>query len=126
MKFKSLQFKRRGAIGILLLNRPEKRNALSDAMVEEIDACLAAVPEDVRALVLHGAGKHFCAGLDLAELSGRSAAQGMLHSRGWLAAAWNSPAPRICASQKQIRSMRCPRGSAAFSSAAAPRFACRV
>ena len=83
MKFKSLQFKRRGAIGVLLLNRPEKRNALGDAMVEEIDACLAAVPEDVRALVLHGAGKHFCAGLDLAELSGRSAAQGMLHSRGW-------------------------------------------
>jgi (methylthio)acryloyl-CoA hydratase len=83
MKFKSLQFKRRGAIGVLLLNRPEKRNALSDAMVEEIDACVAAVPEDVRALVLHGAGKHFCAGLDLAELSGRSAAQGMLHSRGW-------------------------------------------
>jgi len=83
MKFKSLQFKRRGAIGVLLLNRPEKRNALSDAMVEEIDACLAAVPEDVRALVLHGAGKHFCAGLDLAELSGRSAALGMLHSRGW-------------------------------------------
>jgi enoyl-CoA hydratase/carnithine racemase len=83
MKFKSLLFKRRGAIGVLLLNRPEKRNALSDAMVGEIDACLAAVPDDVRALVLHGAGKHFCAGLDLAELSGRSAAQGMLHSRGW-------------------------------------------
>ena len=83
MEFKSLLFKRRGAVGVLLLNRPEKRNALSDAMVEEIDACLAAVPENVRALVLHGAGKHFCAGLDLTELSGRSASQGMLHSRGW-------------------------------------------
>ena len=83
MKFKSLQFKRRGAIGVLLLDRPQKRNALSDGMVEEIDACLGAVPEGVKALVLHGAGKHFCAGLDLAELSDRSAAQGMLHSRGW-------------------------------------------
>ena len=38
MRFKSLQFKRRGAIGILLLNRPAKRNALSDQMVEELDA----------------------------------------------------------------------------------------
>ncbi|HTP62492.1 MAG TPA: crotonase/enoyl-CoA hydratase family protein [Burkholderiales bacterium] len=83
MKFKSLRFQRRGAVGILLLNRPQKRNALSDAMVEEIGACVAAVPMGVKALVLHGAGEHFCAGLDLAELSGRSAAAGVAHSRGW-------------------------------------------
>jgi enoyl-CoA hydratase/carnithine racemase len=83
MKYKTLRFSRRGAIGVLLLNRPQKRNALSDAMVEELDACIAAVPEGVRALVLHGAGEHFCAGLDLAELADRSAAQGVVHSRGW-------------------------------------------
>jgi enoyl-CoA hydratase/carnithine racemase len=83
MKYKTLRFSRRGAIGILLLNRPQKRNALSDAMVEELDACVAAVPEGVRALVLHGAGAHFCAGLDLAELAERSAAQGVAHSRMW-------------------------------------------
>lgn len=83
MKFGTLRFQRRGAIGILQLNRPAKRNALSDAMVEELDACIGAVPDGVKALVLHGAGKHFCAGLDLAELADRSAAQGMLHSRGW-------------------------------------------
>jgi enoyl-CoA hydratase/carnithine racemase len=83
MGFKTLRFSRRGAVGILLLNRPQKRNALSDAMVDEIGACVAAMPDDIRALVLHGAGKHFCAGLDLAELSNRSAAQGMAHSRGW-------------------------------------------
>ena len=78
-----LHFERKGELGILRLNRPAKRNALSDAMVEEIDACVAAIPEGVKALVLHGAGEHFCAGLDLAELSNRSAAQGMAHSRGW-------------------------------------------
>lgn len=83
MKYETLRFSRRGAIGVLLLNRPQKRNALSDAMVEELDACIAAVPEGVRALVLHGAGEHFCAGLDLAELADRSAAQGVVHSRGW-------------------------------------------
>jgi enoyl-CoA hydratase/carnithine racemase len=83
MKFQTLRFQRRGAIGIIQLNRPAKRNALSDAMVEELDACVGAVPEGVKALVLHGAGKHFCAGLDLAELAARSAAQGMAHSRGW-------------------------------------------
>jgi enoyl-CoA hydratase/carnithine racemase len=83
MKFKTLRFERRGAIGILTLDRPLKRNALSDAMVGELDAFVAALPEGVRALVLHGAGKHFCAGLDLAELADRSAAQGVAHSRGW-------------------------------------------
>lgn len=83
MKFETLRFQRRGAIGLLQLNRPAKRNALSDAMIEELDTCIGAVQQGVKALVLHGAGKHFCAGLDLAELAERSAAQGMLHSRGW-------------------------------------------
>ena len=83
MKFQTLRFRRRGAIGVLELNRPHKRNALSDAMVAELDACIAAVPEGVKALVLHGAGKDFCAGLDLAELAARSAAEGVAHSRGW-------------------------------------------
>ena len=82
-KLAHLKLARRGQIGILTLNRPAKRNALSDAMVEEIDTCLRALPAGIKALVLHGAGQHFCAGLDLAELSGRSAAEGAAHSRGW-------------------------------------------
>ncbi len=83
MKFKSLRFSRQGAVGVLLLNRPAKRNALSDAMVAELDALFGALPNGVKAVVLHGAGAHFCAGLDLSELSERSAAQGVAHSRGW-------------------------------------------
>ncbi len=83
MRYRTLRFSRRGPVGILQLNRPQKRNALSDAMVAELDACIGAIPDSVRALVLHGAGEHFCAGLDLAELAERSAAQGMAHSRGW-------------------------------------------
>ena len=51
------------------LNRPESRNAMSLAMVEELRAVLAAVRSDrgVRALVLRGADGHFCAGGDIAE-----------------------------------------------------------
>ena len=81
--YRTLRFERRGAVGVILLARPQKRNALSDEMVEEIDHCVASIPDSVRALVLHGAGKHFCAGLDLAELANRSAAEGVAHSRGW-------------------------------------------
>jgi enoyl-CoA hydratase/carnithine racemase len=83
MKFRTLRFQRRGAVAVLQLGRPHKRNALSDEMVEELDRCIGMLPESVRALVLHGAGKHFCAGLDLAELADRSASEGMAHSRGW-------------------------------------------
>lgn len=81
--FKTLRFRQKGAVGVLTLDRAAKRNALSDPMVAELDACFAALPSGVKAVVLHGAGEHFCAGLDLAELSDRSAAQGVAHSRGW-------------------------------------------
>jgi enoyl-CoA hydratase/carnithine racemase len=52
-------------------------------MVAELDAFFNALPAGVKAVVMHGAGEHFCAGLDLAELTDRSAAQGAAHSRGW-------------------------------------------
>jgi len=58
---------------------------MNPAMVAELRGLFGALVDDtaIRVVVLRGAGKHFCAGLDLAELSDRSAAQGMLHSRGW-------------------------------------------
>jgi enoyl-CoA hydratase/carnithine racemase len=58
-----------GGVGILTLNRPEKHNALNDALIKEvadlIDAC--AKDESVKVLLLRGAGKSFCAGGDLKE-----------------------------------------------------------
>ena len=68
---------------VLSLNRPAKRNALSDTLVAELAGILAGLPATTKAIVIHGHGEHFCAGLDLAELSDRSAAQGMLHSQSW-------------------------------------------
>lgn len=51
----------------ITLHRPEKRNALNEQMVRELTAALdeAAVDEEVRVLVLAGAGPSFCAGADL-------------------------------------------------------------
>lgn len=52
------------------LNRPETRNALTLAMVEQIERVCEQVAsrEEVRAMVLRGAGGHFCAGADLREV----------------------------------------------------------
>jgi len=66
---------RDGAIALLTMNRPEKRNALSLTMMRELDAALgglAGEPE-LRAVILRGAGPAFCAGHDLRELVGRDA-----------------------------------------------------
>ena len=78
-----LQTERDGDIAILKLNRPAKRNALSDALVYEVGNWFDAVPKDVRAVVLAGNGEHFCAGLDLSELKDLDAADGAEHSRMW-------------------------------------------
>ena len=78
-----LQSERDGDIAILKLNRPAKRNALSDALVYEMGAWFDALPKDVRAVVLAGNGDHFCAGLDLSEIKDLDAADGAEHSRMW-------------------------------------------
>lgn len=59
------------------LDRPDSRNAMSLAMVGELRAALAAVNQDrnVRALVLRGAGGHFCAGGDIKDMA-RARARG--------------------------------------------------
>ncbi len=54
----------------LLLNRPDKRNALNHAMIEALlrELADAEINGQVRVVVVRGAGKDFCAGADLAEL----------------------------------------------------------
>jgi enoyl-CoA hydratase/carnithine racemase len=75
-----------GEVAIVRLNRPSKRNALSDGLVLAIRRIFEALPSTVRAAVLDGAGEHFCAGLDLSELKERDAGAGLHHSRMWHAA----------------------------------------
>jgi enoyl-CoA hydratase/carnithine racemase len=79
----SLRAERQGAVAILKLARPEKRNALDDTTVEGIEAFFSAIPDGIGAAVLAGEGEHFSAGLDLSELAERSVAEGIVHSRLW-------------------------------------------
>src|SRR3954468_807587 len=79
----SLTARRKGDIAILRLSRPQKRNALNDAMILGIEAFFKALPKDIKAVVIHGQGQHFSAGLDLSELTERNTAEAVQHSRMW-------------------------------------------
>ena len=79
----SLAAERQGDIAILTLNRPQKRNALDDATILGIGAFFSGLPTGIKAAVVHGAGEHFSAGLDLGELTERDVAAGVEHSRMW-------------------------------------------
>ncbi|UOX92622.1 enoyl-CoA hydratase/isomerase family protein [Amycolatopsis sp. FBCC-B4732] len=60
-----------GAVRVLTLNRPEKLNALNTALTRDLSEAFSAADADrgIRALVLTGAGRGFCAGADLGEFS---------------------------------------------------------
>jgi methylglutaconyl-CoA hydratase len=65
-----LEVAREAGVLTITLNRPDKRNALSSALVEALHGALdsADLDAEVRVVVLTGAGKDFCAGADLEEL----------------------------------------------------------
>ena len=81
-----LQVSQAGAVTHVRLNRPAKRNAISDTLIQQIHTCLINLPEATKAVVVSGEGAHFCAGLDLAELVERDIHGAVLHSRMWHAA----------------------------------------
>ena len=75
-----------GPVLHLQLNRPAKRNAISDGLVQQIHTAFVHLPDTVKAVVVSGAGAHFCAGLDLSELVQRDMRGAIQHSRRWHAA----------------------------------------
>jgi len=74
--YRSLLVRREGAAARITLNRPEKRNALSLEVMEELIGALREVSSDpaTRAIVIEGAGPAFSAGHDLSEMVGRDEA----------------------------------------------------
>ncbi|MEY2685639.1 MAG: 2,3-dehydroadipyl-CoA hydratase [Pseudomonadota bacterium] len=73
----------RGAVAVVRLRRPQKRNALSDGLILALRQVFENLPPEARAAVIDGEGDHFCAGLDLSELQERDAGEGVHHSRMW-------------------------------------------
>src|SRR5262245_15040415 len=72
-----IRYEVKDGIGVLTINRPEKRNAMTYAMLGEFTSAIggAGTDSNTRVLVITGAGGAFCAGTDLQDLSDRPAAQ---------------------------------------------------
>ena len=83
MEGKDLILEKDGQIGVLTLNRPDKMNALSAEMRENLPLALQEVQEDdsLRVLIITGAGRGFCSGADVAVQAARAAGQQVETSR---------------------------------------------
>lgn len=85
-KYKSISFEKKNDVALVTLNRPDHMNSFTHAMHVEFEDMMIDISEDksVKAVVLTGAGKAFCAGGDLAEMKNaetRTAARVMDGSR---------------------------------------------
>ena len=85
MSYKTIQLTYDGALATIILNRPEKRNAISFELIDELLRALEEVRySEAIVVILTGAGKAFCSGLDLENLKallGRSREQNLQDSR---------------------------------------------
>ena len=76
-------YERDGGRASIFLNRPEKRNALSRQMIDELSALLRQLADDadLRVVILSGAGTAFCSGTDIIELTSASPEQAVAISK---------------------------------------------
>ena len=78
-----IDFEMRGRIAVLTLNRPEKRNAVNETLIQDINRFFSAPPKEALVVVLRANGDHFCAGLDLAQHKERNVDEAFEVSRYW-------------------------------------------
>src|SRR5438552_613488 len=73
MSYHTIQVTHEGPVAVVTLNRPERRNALSLELMLELIRALEEIGRDreVRAVILAAAGKVFCSGHDLGQMTGR-------------------------------------------------------
>src|SRR5580698_1030166 len=77
MSYEAILYETRGPVAIITLNKPERLNAIGNALREEVHAAVEAAGKDdaIRAAIITGAGERgFCSGADLAGAADRAAA----------------------------------------------------
>src|SRR5208337_2585602 len=78
MAYETILYKKESGIGRITINRPQAMNAITPGMLAELKTAVLAAGNDkeVRVIVLTGAGKAFCAGVDLKALGDRKLQNG--------------------------------------------------
>ncbi len=104
MDYKTVHYHESHGIDTITLNRPDKRNAISYELIDDLTSALArAAASHARVVILTGAGSAFCAGMDLENLKqliGRSDEQNLKDSEtmaGLFRALYDFPKPTIAA-----------------------------
>jgi methylglutaconyl-CoA hydratase len=85
MSSSSIDVKVTGAVGTIVLNRPERRNALSREVIAQLGEALSDLhlQKRVRAIVLTGAGQTFCAGMDIHEMNAAASLPDAEKTQNW-------------------------------------------
>jgi enoyl-CoA hydratase/carnithine racemase len=78
-----ITYELRESVAWIGLNRPTKRNAIDDALLDAVAIAVQQAGSEAKALVLFGHGSCFCAGLDLVEHRARTPGEVFYHSRRW-------------------------------------------
>lgn len=94
MNYQTISVTTEGSVATIALNRPEARNALNSVMVKEVVGALDDLEADegVRCVILTGNEKAFCAGADVKEMAGKSAAEMGAAGGDHLRAVWERTA----------------------------------
>jgi methylglutaconyl-CoA hydratase len=109
MSYDTLKLEMEADLATLTLNRPDKRNAISPAMIEELLVALEEVENSrTRVVILTGAGKAFCAGMDLEALRAlaEESAHSLLESKGPQEALAHSSEAHIADSRRTANMFR--------------------
>jgi len=83
MNYENILLSIEDGIAHLRLNRPAKRNAVNNGLLQDIEAALDGMGADATVVVISGEGAHFSAGLDLSEHQGRTPFEVLQHSQWW-------------------------------------------
>jgi enoyl-CoA hydratase/carnithine racemase len=99
MEYETLLYERRGHVGVITLNRPDRLNAINQGLRSDVHAAVKAAHADdeVRVLIITGAGRGFCSGADLSgprgPAGGPPAPADRARTRAWTRRAGSAAGP---------------------------------
>ena len=78
-------YEKKGRVAYIILNRPDRLNAINDEMPPEIERAVQRADSDpnVHVMILEGAGKAFCSGYDLSEYGEQNSTSSVIQDMPW-------------------------------------------